>query len=289
MVTFGQGAAGPKVVLVQVVLNTHPPQSQLRVDGHYGRLTAAAVRAFQTHHRVPSPSGSVDAATWQALMRVAGFSSIDVADIDDLLVAIQQNPAATMPQVVAGGHQYGLIAAGELARSGQRDIVPMVGLSNGVPIMVNRVIRAAGANRVGLLRIYGHGNRGLQIVSAGRGVAGGSATHHAGLTARSVREMRGDLERLRPVFAVYGSAELHGCSVGRGPDGRSLLHELADVWNVPVTAGVQTQHVGRGATFRFEGPTVTAYPNGADLRRWAQTVDTSGLTSSAARAPSTRP
>ena len=39
---------------------------------------------------------------------------------------------------------------------------------------------------------------------------------------------------------------------------------------VPVTAGLRTQYGGGSSTFRFEGPTLTAFPGGGDLKSWAR-------------------
>jgi len=50
---------------VQYLLNNHG--STLAVDGDFGPLTAAAVRAFQTSHSL-GVTGAVDAQTWPVLI-----------------------------------------------------------------------------------------------------------------------------------------------------------------------------------------------------------------------------
>jgi len=70
----------------------------------------------------------------------------------------------------------------------------------------------------------------------------------------------------------------HGCCAGDGREGHRLLRDLADVWRVLVTTGIRSQAVG-GGCFRFEGSVSTAYPNGAKLRGWADSVAASNASS----------
>jgi len=58
------GASGPAVTAVQRALHLSP------ADGSYGRLTKAAVVAFQQAHGIPG-TGSVGPLTWAALIRLA--------------------------------------------------------------------------------------------------------------------------------------------------------------------------------------------------------------------------
>lgn len=271
MVHFGLGHNGPKSVLLQILLNTYPPQARLVVDGAFGRRTREALIAFQRNRPI-APTGTVDDATWNALAEVARMRVIDIVDIDDFLVAAMENPNATPQQIVATGHQYGVVAGGELARAGQHDIIANIGMSNGVVRVVQQVRGRASGGRIALLRIFGHGTRGYQILTAGHGVTGTAEGHGSALTPRTVAYFHDQLATLRPFFLPYGSAELHGCHVGEGPRGHALVRDLAEVWNIPVTAGIRLQQVGRGQTFSFEGPTVTAYPGGS-LHAWARRAE----------------
>jgi len=63
--TEQQGSTGENVRSVQYLLNNHG--SALTVDGDFGPLTGAAVRAFQTSHGL-GVTGAVDAQTWPALI-----------------------------------------------------------------------------------------------------------------------------------------------------------------------------------------------------------------------------
>jgi hypothetical protein len=264
------GDHGPKVVLAQLLLVTRAPHAPIGIDGHFGPATARAVQQFQAlNPRLPQ-DGAIDVATWQALLTRANLATVDHVDVDDLVAALAQD---NILQTIRQGHQFGLIAAAELARNGAAPTSVSIGMSNGVTQMIAQVLSSAAGRRIGLLRIYGHGVPGSQLVSSGRGVTGGSATHGAALTAQAVRLMRNEWGQLARSFAPYGSCELHGCRVAQGPSGLALLRELADLWRVPVSAGVQTQLVGRGRTARFEGPVRTAYPGGGTLRSWSNQVE----------------
>jgi hypothetical protein len=86
----------------------------------------------------------------------------------------------------------------------------------------------------------------------------------------NIDQLRPELMRIRHIFASYGSAQLHGCRVGKGSEGRKLLQTLADIWQVPVSASKDTQLGGGASTFRFEGSVVTRYPGGRDLESWSR-------------------
>jgi peptidoglycan hydrolase-like protein with peptidoglycan-binding domain len=260
---------GPRVVLIQIALSTRPPQARLRIDGDFGERTKAAVKLLQSSLRRPQ-TGIVEGPEWQAMMSSMPFQTFDHADVDDAITALQ---AGNFDQNLKEGHQYGIVALAELQRAGAQAASIGVGASNGVGQMVSRAIQAGQSTKLGLLRVFGHGGRGIQVISAGRGaIPGGSGEHQSALTPTVVRHMRAEMRRMAASFQPYGSAELHGCRVADGEPGRVLLKYLAEAWGVPVTAGIQKQHVGAGKTFRFEGPTLTAYPGHVTLRQWADRV-----------------
>jgi hypothetical protein len=129
--------------------------------------------------------------------------------------------------------------------------------------MVNRILNTLGpANKLHRLRIFGHGNEGVQGVSNSR---------HAPLSQTISVQCRGGvcgpltnqnhLQRLSGRFALDGWAELCGCDVGDGVQGLELLQRLAALWNVPVKASEDRQkprHARRG----LGGDVVAARPNG---------------------------
>jgi hypothetical protein len=64
--TLGTGAVGDLVVWAQEHLVS--AGEQITIDGGFGPNTQTAVQTFQTAHGVP-PTGIIDQATWQALLR----------------------------------------------------------------------------------------------------------------------------------------------------------------------------------------------------------------------------
>ncbi len=270
MVQIMQGDEDPKVVLVQIALSTRPPQAPLRVDGKFGAKTKAAVQQLQKMLVRPQ-TGVVEGPEWKAMTEAMPFGVFDHTDIDETVVAIVAGK--TGEQIAADKHQYGIRAKVELEKYGQAVSSIGIGASNGVGLLVSRIVQAGQSKPLGLLRIFGHGGKGLQMINAGRGgMPGGAAEHASALTPTITRQMRPELKRAASAFRSYGSAELHGCRVADGSMGRLLLKDLADEWGVPVTAAVDRQRVGGGTTLRFEGRTVTAFPGRVSLLEWAQKV-----------------
>jgi hypothetical protein len=155
---------------------------------------------------------------------------------------------------------------GEVAdiREAGGDPIVMYGMSNAVASMVDQVILRAGATgTIDLLRLHGHGSAGSMYVAAGE------EDQDRNLSSINVftRGAGPSVRRLRAYFAPGGRAMLLGCEVASGRAGKLLIKSLADVWNVPVSAGSRTQYGGNAATtFRFEGPVYTAYPGGRMTR-----------------------
>lgn len=270
MVRIKFGDKDPKVVLVQIALSTRPPQIPLRVDGQFGARTKTAVQTLQKKLSRPQ-TGVVEGPEWKAMMEAMPFGVFDHTDIDETIVAILEGK--TLEQIAADSHQFGVVAKVELERNGQRVSSIGIGASNGVGLLVSRIVQAGQAKQLGLLRIFGHGGKGLQMISGGKGgIPGGAGEHAAALTPTITRRMRPELKRVAAAFSPYGSAELHGCRVADGSTGRLLLKDLAEEWGVPVTAALDRQHVGRGQTMRFEGRTITAFPGRLALQQWADKV-----------------
>ncbi len=66
--TLTEGASGSAVRTLQVRLNTWGARPQLSLDGRFGALTLAAVRAFQQNHHLVT-DGVVGPLTWAALLK----------------------------------------------------------------------------------------------------------------------------------------------------------------------------------------------------------------------------
>lgn len=234
-----EGDVSPAVATLQVLLGRSAPRPTLTQDGVYGRLTAEAVRQFESHEGRPV-TGQANNGVWSVLMTRCGVQTIDHVDMGDL----------NQPQV--------------------RDIrgeggspISTYGQSDGTRVVMRAISARAQAGRVALLRLHGHGTRGLMNLAAGD--LWGSV-HHTGIAHDSLRRDRATLQSLRSIFAPYASVQLMGCETGGGPEGRRLLNGLADLWRVPVSAGVHTQYAGGASTFRFEGQVVSAFPHGGTLR-----------------------
>jgi hypothetical protein len=77
------------------------------------------------------------------------------------------------------------------------------------------------------------------------------------------------LSSLKQHFVPWGSIELHGCDVASGSAGHQLLSMIARTTGVPITAAVREQYGNCTGQWTFSGPTVTAFPYGADLKGWS--------------------
>jgi len=136
----------------------------------------------------------------------------------------------------------------------------MYGMSAAVEHMVNQVkIRAVRHGSISLLRFHGHGAPGMMNIAAGKEA---HFQHHSGISNSNIESMKGTLDQLKPFFSDRARVELHGCNVAKGASGQKLLKDLAKIWGVLVSAGVDSQYGGVGKQFKFEGPVHTAMPNG---------------------------
>ncbi len=236
----------PTVAASQSLLNALPGyESTLGVDGNFGDQTFNAVKRFQSDPaRNLVDDGVIGEHTWAALTAGKNLQVIDATDVstpgDDLCEPVDV--------VQAGGRP-----------------IRTYGMCNGVRYTLQRIREQAQPGRVVLLRFHGHGAPGNM------GVATGTSSH--GSSEFSTRFLDFLVQILAPLAGLFhplGSMEMHGCRVGRGPDGRRLVRGLSYALNVPVTAGVWSQYGGGLTTFRFEGPTFTACPNGQTLKAWSQ-------------------
>lgn len=270
---------GPCVVALQILLNRHWRATRVLVDGIFGPLTESAVKEFQRQKGL-EPVGIFDWRAWEQLAARDGYNIISANDIYDPL------------------HQA--YAPPELQRSGY---IATGGMSGGVLQIINDIRQSASRQgSIVLLRFHGHGRPGLMGVSGGSGsmrdsqgepiyrdVSGQELPRSQRPTNRWGQLVMGDHERdqttisnetfqaieqqlrtLRSYFTSFGSIELHGCKVGRGPAGRRLLTSIASTLNLPASAGIGQQTFGLRTALRFEGRVETVYPSGRSLRSWAR-------------------
>jgi len=249
MLQIRNGELGPRVVLLQVLLNRKG--ASLVVDGVYGAKTQAAVDAFQRSVSTLARSGKVDPPTFNELFRNSRLSIVDVVDVGDPMLARRE--------------------ANELRAAGS-DPIELGLMCNGVGQMISDTLARA-SDPIALLRITGHGNLGRWMTVSvgapahlqGAAYAELEAEFHSYIDLSHFAQLRGTLARLSGRFARFGSMEHLGCSIGSRPTSRKLMGLLADVWKVPVSAGIQTQR----SVLNFDGPPFTAYPANASLKGWS--------------------
>lgn len=252
MIILRRGDRLPTVTVLQSYLNQQASTGEyLAVDGILGPRTEAAVRRFCTSSGI-GRGGVVDYEVWRGVVGAEWqiMDSVDRSDHDS-------------PKHSPSDHE-------DLAPYGQT-LLEQFGLSRGGAYVLNQVHAHARYGQVVLLRFHGHGSPGNMIVSSGR-------TSISSFDYRFGEKFFSALMALRPIFAPFGSVEMHGCRVAQGLPGRTLLSNMANSLGVPVSAGTTTQWGGGGrSTFRFEGPTLTMCPNGQSLQNWSRQVGTASV------------
>lgn len=261
MIMLRRSDRGPVVLLVQLLLCEHLDREISR-DGLFGPETQNAVVEFQRSPSLGlSPDGIAGPNTWEKLAGNTNFTVVNAVDVMDPLLLRENVPS-------------------DLVDIGGNPVISG-GMSGGVRSIVHRIInRSAGAGSLVLLRFIGHGSAGLMAVSTGIGgyrtdegepVSFGAAEQQASITSDNLDAVGPILRQLRPFMSPVGSVELHGCNIARGNDGARLMGRLANLWKVPVSAGLGSQRVGGlSKTLRMEGAVVTVYPGGSALTDWAR-------------------
>lgn len=233
----------PSVGVLQKLLNR--TGESLTIDGIFGNNTKAAVQRFQ-RPRGLQVDGIVGQNTWPRVSANANLPIIDCIDVFD--------PSLNN------------LEARDIRRAGGNPVI-IGGMSNGVEQAVSDIVNTAG-NNVFLLRFHGHGASGVAGVSDGHGLSDG-IDHRSSIDSSNVAILLPILSRLRSIFGPYGNIQFMHCNTGQGASGRQLLQQIANGVGVPVTAAIRTQLGGGVATFKFEGPTHTAFPSGGTLRSWS--------------------
>ena len=232
----------PAVGVLQKLLNGRAGSS-LVADGVFGPRTKAAVEFFQRSRGLVA-DGSVGQQTWPRLSR--GTDNLKIVDCVDVF-----DPSLYQ------------LEAQDIRRAGG-DPLLIGGMCNGVEQAVTNIISAAGTD-VFLLRFHGHGAPGLAGVSFGHGDLG---DHNSSIHMGNWAYLRPIIARLSGIFGPYGCIQFMHCETGNGPQGRTMLQNIANTVGVPASGGIRTQYGGGSTTFRFEGPTCTAFPGGATLASW---------------------
>jgi hypothetical protein len=260
----------PSVGVLQKLLNR--AGAKLNPDGIFGPKTLAAVRQFQRAHRL-TPDGIVGKDTWPRLTAGLDLPIVDCVDVFDSFQKEELLRAKKKKKAEHMADSYEIEVADIRAVGGNPLVIG--GMSNGVEQAVLMICAAARATF--LLRFHSHGYAGSAGISAGSG--GPNELNR--INAKSIPQLRGVIARLKSVFGPYGAIQFMSCETARGTDGRQMLETVASIVEVPVTAGVNDQYGGGTSTFRLEGPTRTAFPNGqtADsglgwqpLKAWCQAL-----------------
>ncbi len=238
-----QGDKYPAVGVLQKLLNR--AGARLDPDGDFGSKTKQAVWTFQNQRRMMA-DGVVGQQTWPRISVNANLPIVDCVDVFD--PSLQE------------------LEVDDIRRAGGNPIV-IGGMSNGIEQMINTIVRQA--RDVFILRFHGHGAPGGAAFSSGDWELDPRGDNRATLTLRNLATMRPVIRRLRSVFGPYGCIQFMHCSTGRGQRGRQLLQAIADETGVPVTAAIYDQLGGGVTTFRYEGPTFTAFPSGT-LKEWCR-------------------
>ena len=235
----------PAVAVAQKLLNSRVPTA-LRIDGKFDGRTKEAVRKFQNQHRLPQ-DGVIGEKTWKTLsQRTKNLRIIDCVDIFDTDDSLVEPPA--------------------IRYAGGKPIV-VGGMSNGVEDVVNEIIKVGGKGGVFMLRFHGHGQPGKAGIAIGKS----KYKSYNLLESSNGKYLFPLLTKLSKIFGPCGCIQLMHCDVGRKDIGRNLLKNISGVVGVPVTAGIYTQYGGGHWTFKFEGPTRTAFPSGLNFKSWSQT------------------
>ena len=254
----------PTVSILQLLLNRQRI-NKISVDGIFGPETKKAVVEYQKL-RCIKVDGIVGRQTWPRITQGSGFRIVDCIDVTEDFIARTEKDK-----------EYALYPFQKL---GCRPVV-VGAMSNGVEQAVNQILQHVGSSsNLILLRFHGHGNVGVQGISFGtRAFVDNQgndvfieADNRSSIESDNIKKITHILKRLHSIFGVYSSVQMHGCSVAgpRGSKGEKLLKELANIWEVPVSAGRWSQYDGNIVnTFKFEGPVFTAFPHGKNLKTWS--------------------
>lgn len=257
MLLLRMGAKGPKVAAIQVLLNHFTLGVDIAVDGVFGDQTRTAVKRFQKSTRPPlTVDGIFGPATWATMRQLSGDVIVNVIDSVD----VEGSKDSITRTVFAGPSVFDF----------WQNIAIIIKPGDTVTNAIQQIIGRAKPGSIALLRFFGHGSEGDQGISSGLGVSKfDTALMHTNVSDPRYRCLWSPISAY---MCPYGSAELHGCKTGRGIAGMQLLQQLANFWQVPVSAATWFQYDAGSnqAVFNFEGNVNTIYPGGLCLKTWAK-------------------
>jgi peptidoglycan hydrolase-like protein with peptidoglycan-binding domain len=265
----------PAVGVLQKLLNRYG--AKLNTDGIFGRRTWDAVLGFQRKYNLVI-DGDVGVETWTELVTYTNNTKIvDCIDVFDLNKWKDGN----------GKMMTGERRVIDITNVGGNPI-SIGGMSNGVEQAVTLILLNSTMGQTFLLRFFGHGAPGSVGISVGEWVFQDPSGKNPDTeitpeeykyssinydnTQNNLDIMLPKLRRLRAIFSPYGCIEFMHCSVAGSSKGKQFCNKIANTVGVPVTAGINTQYSGGLSTFKFEGPTYTAIPNGGTLKGWCRNL-----------------
>ncbi|MDQ8160107.1 MAG: DUF4347 domain-containing protein [Gemmatimonadota bacterium] len=295
MITLQLGDKSPMVAVVQMLLNRSAGASPITVDGEFGRETESAVRQFHLRAGHP-PLPRLIVEDWAGLIRgtrVAAISCVDTYDPHERQAIPSYLQGSGLVETSGMSNGVAQIVSSIRARvpgpgtltllrfhgHGQRGLMAVSAGSGTLRDYLGRSICHVGGATGAIAERASNSEPARCVIDSAtsshtfeleRGLHG-RQSHLADRTTISletVRLVRASLEQLRPLFAKMGSVELHGCHVGAGATGMRLLQQLAEIFGVPVSAGVGGQIFGSLSAPRFEGPVRTAFPRHGNLHTW---------------------
>jgi hypothetical protein len=261
MLNARKSESGPRVATLQILLNRYSGSGTvLKVDGIFGQQTARAVSEYKSSVMRQSAGETADQAdptVFSHLMRQAQVQGVDAVDITDV--------------------GYLRTVVPWLAR--QAEPITIAGMCNGLAQAIGDVVSRGSGRDLLFVRFHGHGSPGLQSISHGTRKLAGTMDYNQErtvLNAHTLRALSGAIAQLGRAMCPFGFVELHGCRVAKGSKGQDLLKSLAQLWRVPVTAGVPYAKTGydpvarQAVSYDLEAPIITAYPESGGLAAWAR-------------------
>lgn len=241
----------PTVGVAQKLLKAHG--YIIDTDGIFRRDTREAVIDFQNEKHITA-DGIIGVHTWEKLVEHIRLPILDCVDITDI----------KSDEDELYEHEYNQLI------NTQSIPIAIGGTSDGTSSALSHILNRIEPSTF-LLRFHGHGDNGVAGVSDGDGL-GFIEREHTFFDVREIRRLRNLFERIGSSFSRYGSVQFMHCRTAGGRDGRYFINTMAEIMQVPVTGGVNDQFAGSVDTFRFEGETYTAIPNGGNVRLWCNTL-----------------
>jgi len=239
----------PVVASAQILLKRFVDPN-LRVTGLFDSMTQETILKIKTFQSQRTISGPV----WLFLLQKSNLKVVDVIDGADPAQVSTISAISDCQSAYAGAHMINKRAS-----------------TNSIGDVMKEITKLIPPSSLLLLRFHGHGAPGYQGVSCGQTY---SPKEKNSINIDYINDITLDLQTLWPCFAPFGSVELHGCNTGKDQKGAQLLQKLADLWQIPVSAGTKAQVSGGmdDTTFRFEGNPVSKMPSGQSLTKWATSV-----------------